>query len=30
MATVDGFNVDGRQLDLLSGGKVIATFQSKE
>jgi len=30
MATVDGFHVDGRQLDLLSGGRVVATFQSQD
>jgi predicted amidohydrolase YtcJ/heat shock protein HslJ len=30
IARVDGFHVDGKQLDLLSGGKVVATFKSKE
>lgn len=30
MATIDGFHVRGNQLDLLSGGKVVATFNSAE
>ncbi len=30
MATVDGFHVSGNRLELLSGGRVVATFQSAE
>lgn len=30
MATVDGFHVSGNELELLSGGTVVAKFKANE